>query len=243
MKPIVFCTERSVGENIQQPITIDLDKNCHILVVGGSGSGKSVASMLLTAKISLHIKNSRIWILDFKGDSDTFDFLDGVTDSRYWRYADCMKGLEDYYTTFQERLSHDLGPCANLNLLWADEWASFILNLPKKEAETAKSMLSTVLMMGRSKRCQVLTSVQRASAELFSQGARDNYGVCLALGNISKESASMLGFDRELFNPVTSVGGGHLLLNSTDQRAVQVPYIGPRGMARMKEDILRAITR
>mgnify|MGYP001086463556 CR=1 FL=1 len=64
-----------------------------------------------------------------------------------------------------------------------------------------------------------------------------------ALGNISKESASMVGFDRETFTPVTSTGGGHLLLNGADQRPVQVPYIGPRGMERMKADILKAVTR
>ena len=183
MRPIVFCAERSPIEAvIQRPIPVDLDKTPHILIVGNSGSGKSVASMLLTAKISLHIRNSRVWILDFKGDNDTFGFLDSETDCRYWKYLNCLKGLEDYYSMFQERLSHGLGPNAGLNLLWVDEWASLILNLPKKEAEVAKSMLSTVLMMGRSKQCQVLTSVQRASAELFSQGARDNYGVCLALG-------------------------------------------------------------
>lgn len=244
MKPIIFCAERSPSrEAAQRPITINLDKTPHVLVVGGSGSGKSVASMLLTAKISLHIPNSKAWILDFKGDSETFGFLDDRSNCRYWQYADCVKGLEDFYTMFQDRLSHDPGSSAGLNFLWADEWASLILNLPKREAEAAKSMLSTILMMGRSKHCQVLTSVQRASAELFSQGARDNYGVCLALGNISKESASMLGFDRESFIPVTSIGGGHLLLNSTNQRPVQVPYIGPRGMARMKEDILQALTR
>lgn len=247
MKAITFCAERPPNRGAaQRPIPIDFDKKCHILVIGASGAGKSVASMLITAKVSLHIKNSKIWILDFKGDSETFGFLNNlnsVTDCRYWQYTDCVKGLEDYYTTFQERLSHDPGPGAGLNLLWADEWASLILNMPKKEAEAAKSMLSTILMMGRSKRCQVLTSVQRASAELFSQGARDNYGVCLALGNISKESASMLGFDREAFNPVQSIGGGHLLLNGSNQRPVQIPYIGPRGMARMKADILKAVTR
>ncbi len=249
MKPIVFCAERlPSGGAAQRPIPISLEKSPMAIVVGGSGAGKSVTSMLITTKIALHNPNSRVWILDYKGDSDTFGFLGGVTgvtgvtDCRYWQYADCMRGLEDYYAMFQERLSHDPGPNAGLNLLWVDEWASFVLNLPKKEAETAKSMLSTILMMGRSKRCQVLTSVQRASAELFSQGARDNYSVCLAMGNISKESASTLGFSRDEFLPVTEIGGGHLLLGGK-QIPVQVPYIGPRGMARMKEDILRAVTR
>lgn len=245
MKPIVFCAERFPAGGAARPIPIDLDKSPMVIVTGGSGSGKSLTSMLLAAKVALHIQNSRIWVLDFKGDSDTFGFLlDGVTKKcRYWQYTDCMSGLEDYYAMFQERLSHDPGPNAGLNLLWGDEWASFILNLPKKEAEAAKSMLSTILMMGRSKRCQALTSVQRASAELFSQGARDNYSVCLAMGNISKESATTLGFSRDEFLPVTEIGGGHLLLNGTNQRPVQVPYISPRGMERMKKDILRAVTR
>lgn len=97
-------------------------------------------------------------------------------------------------------------------------------------------------MMGRSRRFFCLTSVQRAQAELWNQGARDNYSCCLGLGNLSKEAASVLGFSRDEFLPVTEIGGGHLLLGGR-QIPVQVPYIGPRGMARMKEDILRAMTR
>lgn len=249
MRPLAFVADRLPSGGAVRPIPIDLDRTCMTLVVGGSGSGKSIASMLLTSKVGLHINNpsvtskagiSKAWVLDFKGE-DTLGFLRGVKDARYYQYADCMRGLEDYYAMFQARLSGD--PDRSFRLLWVDEWASMILNLPKKEAEAAKSMLSTILMMGRSMGCQVLTSVQRASAELFSQGARDNYGVCLALGNISKESAAMLGFDRDEFLPVTSIGGGHLLLNGTEQRPVQVPFIGPRGMERMKADILRVVTR
>ena len=240
MNPLIFLAERPPSGGAARSIEIDLKRSCHILIVGGSGSGKSIAAALLTAKVGLHIPDSKVWILDFKGD-DTFDFLRNISDSRYYQYADCMSGLENYYAMFQKRLA---GDCTrDFCLLWVDEWASMILNLPKKEAESAKSMLSTILMMGRSMNCQVLTSVQRASAELFSQGARDNYGVCLALGNISKESAGMLGFDRETFLPITNIGGGHLLLNGTGQKPVQVPFIGSRGLAQMEVDILRAVTR
>lgn len=62
------------------------------------------------------------------------------------------------------------------------------------------------------------------------------------MGNLSKESASVLGFSRDEFIPVTEIGGGHLLLGGR-QLPVQVPFIDPRGMARMKADILRAVTR
>lgn len=240
MKPLTFLADRLPSRGGTRPIAIDLDRSCHVLIIGGSGSGKSVASMLLTAKIGLHIRDSKVWILDFKGD-DNFRFLLNAAGARYYRYTDCMEGLEDYYAMFQARLSGETD--RRICFLWVDEWASMILNLQKKDAENAKSMLSTILMMGRSMGCQVLTSVQRASAELFSQGARDNYGVCLALGNISRESAAMLGFDRDTFLPVTSIGGGHLLLNGTEQKPVQVPIIGSRGLAQMKVDVLRAVIR
>lgn len=243
MRPITFCAERLPSGGAIRPIPVDLERYPQALLVGATNSGKSIASMLITAKVSLKFPTSKVWILDFKGDSDTFDFVDGVSDCRYWKYMDCMEGLVNYFSMFQKRLSHDPGPDAGLNFLWADEWPSFLLNLPKKEAEAARNMLSTILMMGRSKRCLTLTTAQKAMAEMYAHGARDNYNVCLAMGNISKESASMLGFDRDAFCPVTEVGGGHLLLGGTNQRPVQVPYIGPRGMAKMKADILKAVTR
>lgn len=62
------------------------------------------------------------------------------------------------------------------------------------------------------------------------------------MGNTSKEAASVLGFSRDEFLPVTEIGGGHLIIGSR-QYPVQVPYIGPRGMARMKADILKAVLR
>lgn len=224
-------------------ISINLDKSPHMVIIGNSGSGKSMSALLCCAKLAAHLPDFRLWVLDYKGDSDTFGFLEKAGNCRYWQYAECMAGLESYYSVFEERLSHNPGPNAALCLLWVDELASFILNLPKKEAETAKTMMSTALMMGRSKRCQILTTTQRASATLFSEGARDNYSVRLAMGNISRESATMLGFDRDEFRPVTQIGGGHLLLDGADQRPVQVPYISQRGMEKIREAILQAATR
>ena len=97
-------------------------------------------------------------------------------------------------------------------------------------------------MMGRSKRCMVLCSTQKAYSDLLG-GSRENFSISLIMGNTSKEQASTLGFSREDFLPVRSIGGGHLLLNGTNQMPVQVPLIGERGMERIKRDILLGVTR
>lgn len=148
MKPITFCAERLPNGEAVRPILIDFDKFPHLICQGGTGTGKSVASLLTTAKIS-QLPGSQVFILDFKNDVDTFKFC---------------------------------------------------------------------------------------------HGSRDNYSVCLGMGNLTKGSASVLGFFRDEFLPITEIGGGHLIMGGR-QYPVQIPYIGPRGMARMKEDILKALMR
>lgn len=242
MKSIVFCAERFPhGGTAQRPIPVDFDKYPHLITQGGTGTGKSIASLLVTAKIS-QLPGAEIYILDFKNDVDTFKFAHGK-DCRYWRFQDCEAGLNEYYDLLQAELTSDddSGP-HKVRWLWIDELGSWLLNSEKKTAENIRAKIATILMMGRSRRFFCLTSVQRAQAELWNIGSRDNYSCCLGLGNLSKEAASVLGFSRDEFLPVTEIGGGHLLLGGR-QIPVQVPYIGSRGMARMKEDILLALTR
>lgn len=241
MRPIIFCAERfPPGNNAQHPISVDFDKYPHLICQGGTGTGKSIASLLVTAKIS-QIPKAEVFILDFKNDVDTFKFCQGK-DCRYWNFRDCEAGLNEYYELLQAELASDEGGPYRVRWLWIDELGSWLLNSERKAQEKIRSQISTILMMGRSRRFFCLTSVQRAQAELWNAGSRDNYSCCLGLGNLSKEAASVLGFSRDEFLPVMEIGGGHLLL-SGKQIPVQVPYIGPRGMARMKEDILRAMTR
>lgn len=242
MKPIIFCAERPPHRGAaQRPIPVDFDKYPHLIVQGGTGTGKSIASLLATAKIS-QFPGAQVFILDYKNDLGTFKSFHGKN-CRYWRFQDCEAGLNEYYELLQAELaSDDDSSPRRVRWLWVDELGSWLLNGERKTAERIRAQISTILMMGRSRRFFCLTSVQRAQAELWNAGSRDNYSCCLGLGNLTKESASVLGFFRDEFLPVTEIGGGHLLLGGR-QIPVQVPYIGPRGMARMKADILKAVTR
>jgi len=218
IKDIVFLSDRYADGSSRNLIRVDLNRTCHALVVGGSGSGKTSLAALMSAKVGLADPASKLWLLSFKNE-DALAPIRQTDGARYYQYADCMRGLEDFNAVFQARLAGNPSD-TSFCLLWIDELAAFILSLKKPEAEGAKSIIASILMMGRSMNCQILTSVQRASAELFSLGARDNYGIIAGMGNLSREAVSMMGFDKDFLIPASKPGEGHLLLNGTEQCAV-----------------------
>lgn len=204
---------------IQYPVIWEYKHCPHLMIVGPTGSGKTYALKILLGRISKYVPGAAVTICDFK--SDDFTFLRGC--GRYYEFVDCKQGLDDFYHTFlarQQGNNLDRSFC----LLVFDEWASFLNNLEKKEAEEAKRQLSTLLMLGRSFNVHVLVSQQRADAQYFST-ARDNFSGIIALGNLSKESALMLGFDRDKLEPVRGIGAGYMLMNGTDLQEIQVPTV------------------
>lgn len=242
MKDIVFLSDRYTDGSSRNLIKIDLNRTCHALVVGGSGSGKTSLAALMSAKVGLANPSSKLWLLSFKNE-DALSPIRQTNGARYYQYADCMRGLEDFNAVFQSRLAG--APDRSFHLLWIDELAAFILSLKKSEAEAAKSTIASILMMGRSMGCQILTSVQRASADLFTLGARDNYGLILGMGNLSKEAISMMGFDKDFLIPATRPGEGNLLINSTEQCAIRASAdLGDnRIMAQVMETVKRMAVR
>ena len=206
METITFCAERLPSGGAIRPLPIDFDKFPHFLAQGGTGTGKTLTCLLVTAYIS-RLPGSQVFILDFKNDVDTFKFCHGK-DCRYWRFLDCEAGLDEYYNLLQSELASDenSGP-RPVRWLWIDELSSWLSNSDRRVAEDIRKKVSIILNLGRRRRFFCMVSVQRASASLFDQ-ARDNFQVCYTAGNTSKEAAAALGFSRDEFLPVTEIGGG-----------------------------------
>lgn len=210
-------------EGIQHYHKWDYQKIAHMLVFGNTGSGKTYAVKLLLARIGLHINEASLILCDFKADD--FNFLKGTPN--YYAFTDCTAGLDRFYSEFQSRQSGE-NTSRSFKLLLFDEWASYLNSLEKKQTEEARSKLSTLLMLGRSFNIHVLISQQRADAEYFSK-ARDNFGIVLSLGNISKESAAMFNFDRDQMAPVTGIGQGYMIINGFEMKSIQVPAVRDYG--------------
>ncbi len=213
----------------------DYAKVPHAILVGPTGSGKTFLVKLIIARIGLHIKNAGVVLCDFKAD----DFIGLRGLPNHYEFSDCTNGLDSYYHAFLARQRGE-DTSRDFRLLMFDEWASFLNTVDKKEAETARAKLSTLLMLGRAFNVHVLISQQRADAEYFAK-SRDNFGLVIAMGNISKESALMFGFDRDKMEPISGVGYGHMLVNGTDLAAIKVPAV--QNVAKLESYIRKAVSR
>lgn len=197
----------------------DINRCPHLLIVGATGSGKTYAVKLLLGKIAKYAHHAAITVCDYKAED--FRFLDGC--SRYYAFERCTDGVNRFFEEFQARQSNE--DCnRTMRLLMFDEWAAFLSNLEKKEAAETQKKLATLLMLGRSFNFHVIISAQRADAEYFAK-ARDNFSAVIAMGNVSKESAAMFGFDREQMLNCSEKGQGHILRNGTDLEPIIIPRI------------------
>lgn len=228
----------SLQEGMAVPLEYDPQKACHWYIGGASGGGKTIASMLLIAKLAMSRRDLKVWVVDYKGD-DHLTYLSSIDGARYWKYTSALDGLDKFYQVLQARLDGDpdRSPC----WLWVDELAAMVMSLPKKDSDTVKEKISTILCLGRSLAINCLLSIQRNDSNLFQNGAKLNIGNVLLLGNPGHTETTMLDIDRSLLVPVNGVGGGHLMVNGGDPIPVQVPLV--RRPDALRKALAIAVTR
>ena len=103
----------------------------------------------------------------------------------------------------------------------------------KSKAENIRSILGTVLMLGRSRRTYVWLSMQRYSASIFpsASGAGDNFHICVGLGNLSVEGRKGL-FAGEHFEGEDELqfgqGRGIVLIDGQPLKALIIPKVSKK---------------
>lgn len=191
----------------------------NLLVIGATGTGKTVAIKTIMSKIAKYQPNSSLWLLDFK----QLDFRAYIVFSHYYGYKDCAQGLEDYYAAF--KVQQASGTAGEPQYLVIDEWGSFITSLEKKEAERCKAILAELLMLGRGYGFFIICGVQRPDSSYFNS-ARDNFRACLALGNLSPEGRRMV-FPDSVMGQITECHQreGHLYIDGKGLEKVRMADI------------------
>lgn len=213
----------------------------HWLVVGPSGTGKTICASSIAARCCLHMDNTTLFIASYK-DDDFFSFAKehpkGTVNYTYFNEA--VEGIEAFYSILESRLagSQDRSFC----MLMVDELAAMVNSLDKKTSEHVKAMVATILQTGRSLNCQLLVSVQRADSAYFNNGARENFGMVLFLGSyITKEAAAMFGIDRDTLTPLVG-RAGRLIINGDSENLCTVTVPTITDSTKLKAALLKGMT-
>lgn len=218
--------EEYIAKGLLLPITINLQTHPHILLTGSSGSGKSYLLKIMISQILERKDIFEVWIGDYKNSPD-FRYLNILP--HYAADKDVITLIFDYYTLFQNVKSGNL----HINyvpVLILDEYPAMIMHLEltdKTLATSIKLMIADLLMSGRSIQntmFPVWLTAQRPDATIFSSGgARDNFMVKIALGNLSNEAKRMFT-DNVAALPQNTYKRGEGLI-SIDGREVEELYV------------------
>lgn len=200
----------------------------HYLIIGGSGSGKSTALLYWLYKARQHKVD--LYIADFKASRE---FL-GIT-PHFAEFEDCYDLIKAFYEEFQNTPE---GGDGKTKILLLDEVAGLLAHFgmkkeSKSKADEIRSILSSVLMLGRSRNCFVWLSMQRYSASIFpsSSGSADNFHVCVGLGRLTVDGRKGL-FAGEHFEGEDTLQFGQargiVLVDGQPLRSLIVPKVSKK---------------
>ena len=200
----------------------------HYIVVGGSGSGKSTAVLYWLYKARIY--DVQLFICDFKKSHE----FEGIT-SKFAEFEDCYELIKAFY---QEFLNTSEGGDGNIKILLIDEIAGLLTHLStskegKEKADEIRAIMSSILMLGRSRKCFLWLSMQRYTATVFpsSSGAADNFHVCVGLGNLSVDGRKGL-FASEHFEGEDFLTWGQakgiVLIDGEPLKSVIIPQVSKK---------------
>jgi len=223
------------------PLTKDLTWNIakipHALINGGTGGGKSFFLNVLIrgfVKMGADIrigdpKNSALsdykTILPNVATSCTgiMEMLKTAVENMEGRYIE-MKGNKDYISG-QDFTHYDLPPM----VLIVDEYVAFVDSLDKKDRSIFESYLAQIALKGREAGVFVVLATQRPDASYLGGGIRDQLGLRVTLGKMSKDGYRMTfgQTDQKLSNR-GGVGRGYVYLEGfTFIREFYSPLVPP----------------
>lgn len=180
-------------------------KQAHGLVVGGTGSGKTVA--LHRATELLTQAGFRCWVLDGKKIEFTgfrgwpnVELITARTEHQIRMLLQLHELMEERYEEMEQGLAgpQDWEPV----FVIIDEVTSFLQNAAawwKKHKPGNAPMkhpfldiLANLLRLARSAKIHILVGMQRPDASIISGEARDNFGFRMSLGKLGPQGSQMM---------------------------------------------------
>lgn len=211
----------------------------HLICVGGSGSGKSTAVLYWIYKMKKSGMKCELHIMDFKASKE----FNGISPN-YAEYEECYEKIKEFYEMFMRMPE---GGDGHIKILLIDEIAGLLTFYSmskegKTKADEIRYMMSSILMLGRSRNCFLWLAMQRYSATIFpaSSGAVDNFHICVGLGRLSVDSRRSL-FAGEHFEGEEDIqfgqGKGIVLLDGQPLKAIIIPRVSKSKMLKLLQEM------
>lgn len=178
----------------------EYDKLPHMLISGGTGSGKSYYILIIIK--ALIATNAIIYVLDPK-NADLAD-LATVMDNVYYQKEDMIACLDQFYEDMMacsEEMKNMPGYKTGENYAYLglpahflifDEYVAFVEMLGSREREEVLSKLKKIIMLGRQAGFFLILACQRPDAKYLGDGIRDQFNFRVALGRMSELGYSMM---------------------------------------------------
>ena len=220
-------------------VPIMLSPLAHLIIVGGSGTGKSTVILILIRKMTL-TNEVLLTICDFKRSHE----FDGITDREHFaEYEDCYDKIKQFYEEF---LQTPEGGDGIIRILIIDEIAGLLAHISTSKEKRAlgdeiRQILSEILMLGRSRHCFLWLSMQRYTATIFpaSSGSADNFHVCIGLGRLTVDGRKGL-FGGEHFEGEEDIlfgqGQGIILIDGQPLRSIVFPRASKNRILRLLQE-------
>lgn len=183
----------------------DYDRLPHMLIAGGTGSGKTY--FILTIIEALLRTDAKLFVLDPK-NADLADLATVMPNVSY-RKEEIMACIEDFYTQMIER-SESMKQMENYktgenyaylglaaNFLIFDEYVAFMEMLTTKESAAVMNKLKQIVMLGRQAGFFLILACQRPDAKYLGDGTRDQFNFRVALGRMSELGWNMMFGERD----------------------------------------------
>ncbi|WP_078103563.1 FtsK/SpoIIIE domain-containing protein [Staphylococcus aureus] len=184
---------------LMESVYWEFDSLPHMLIAGGTGSGKSY--FILTLIESLLHTNAKLYILDPK-NADLAD-LGAVMNNVYYRKEDMLACINQFYEdmidrseTMKQHPNYKTGENyaylgLSANFLIFDEYVA-MMDMLGRESTTVIHKLKQIVMLGRQAGFFLILACQRPDAKYFSDGIRDNFNFRVALGRMSEMGFGMI---------------------------------------------------
>jgi hypothetical protein len=173
----------------------NLDDSPHALISGGTGSGKSYFIMYLLLQFEL--MNAETYVIDPKmSDLMRFNqfYEERVFGADKNEIIAVLKRLNDKLTERQLQKLNINKEQRPLFIVF-DEFPAFYASIERKEQKEVDSILSQIVLKGRSLRVFLVLAMQRADASTLPAQIRDQFGLRIALSRTSKAGLTMIFAD------------------------------------------------